>query len=230
MHPVCAAGEANEIAVTDHATREDEALAAFQAGEKRNAQNIWATLADEGDVSAAWTLGYLHYTGEISDNGLPDYEKAAGFFSQAAAAGHCLACNALGKLLYFGAGIKEDKSAARRWLALAGEQGDDDAATSLGYLYEKGEGGEENFDVAFDWYSRSAEYGNAEGQYRLALAYLAGRGIPHNGVIGLFWLIKSAEQGHPSAREKRDELLPYIDNDIARRVFELTLERSSALH
>ena len=43
-------------------------------------------------------------------------------------------------------------------------------------------------------------------------------------------LVLASEQGHPSAREKRDELLPYIDDDIARRVFELTLERSSALH
>lgn len=216
--------------MSDHATREDEALAAFQAGEKRNAQNIWSTLADEGNVSAAWTLGYLHYTGDISDNGLPDFEKAAGFFSQAAAAGHCLARNALGKLLYFGVGIKEDKSAARRWLALAGEQGDDDAATSLGYLYEKGEGGAENFDVAFDWYSRSAECGNPEAQYRLALAYLAGRGTPQIVTTALYWLIKASSQGHPSAGAKRDLLLPYVHDDIVRRVYELTLQRSKALH
>ena len=214
----------------DRTIRQDEALAAFQSGEKRNAVDIWSTLADEGDVSATWTLGYLHYTGEFSDNGLPDFEKAVGFFSQAAATGHCLACNALGKLLYFGAGIKKDESAARRWFKLAAGQGDDDAATSLAYLCEKGEGGGEDFDASFEWYSRAAEHGNAEAQYRLGLANLTGRGTPQSAVQGLYWLIKSAEQGHPSARESRDKLLPYIDDDIALRVYELTLERSTALH
>lgn len=214
----------------DHATRHDEARAAFQSGEKGNAVDTWSTLADEGDVSAAWTLGYLHYTGEFSDNGLPDFEKAAGFFSQAAATGHCLACNALGKLLYFGAGIKKDESAARRWFELAAGQGDDAAATSLAYLCEKGEGGGEDLDASFEWYSRAAEHGNAEAQYRLGLAYLAGRGVQQNAVLALFWLAKAGDQGYAPARHKRDQLLPYIDDDIARRVYELTLERSSALH
>ena len=214
----------------DRTIRQDEALAAFQSGEKRNAVDIWSTLANEGDVEAAWMLGALHYTGEISDNGLPDFEKAVGFLSQAALTGHCLACNALGNLLYFGAGIKKDESAARRWFKLAAEQGDDNAEASLGYLYEKGEGGEENFEGAVSLYSRAAQHGNAEAQYRLGLAYLAGRGAQQNAVLALFWLAKAGDQGHASARHKRDQLLPFIGDDIARRVFELTLERFPTLH
>ena len=216
--------------MTNHTTKLEEAYAAFESGEKGNAEDIWSTLADEGDVSATWTLGYLHYTGEFSDNGLPDFEKAVSFFSQAAATGHCLACNALGKLLYFGAGIKKDESAARRWFESAASHGDDDAATSLGFLYETGSGGEEDLEASYSWYTRAAEHGNAEAQYRLGLANLAGRGAPQNSVLGLFWFIKAGEQGHTSALDKRNELSPYIDDDIARRVFELTLERSSALH
>ena len=44
--------------MTPPMTRFDEAYAAFQSDEKETAINIWSTLADEGDVSAAWTLGY----------------------------------------------------------------------------------------------------------------------------------------------------------------------------
>ena len=214
----------------NHTKRLEEALAAFQSGEKSNAVDIWSALADEGNAEAAWSLGYLHYTGEINDDGLPDFEKAASFFSQAAVKGHCLACNALGNLLYFGVGIEKDKSAARRWFESAASHGDDDAATSLGFLYETGSGGEENLEASIRWYTHAAEHGNVEAQYRLGLANLTGRGTPQNAVQGFYWLVKASEQGHLSARISRDELLPFIDDDIAKRVAELTLEKSAVLH
>lgn len=216
--------------MTEPTTRFEEAYAALQLGEKKNAINIWSTLSDEGDVTAAWILGAVHFNGWITEDENPDYEKAALYLRQAAERGHCEARNLLAHLLFFGWGIEKDEAEARRWYELAAEQGDDNAQCDLAYLYETGDGGETDLDKSVKWLSRSADHGNAEAQYRLGLANLTGQGTEQNAVMGFFWLVKSSAQGHPSARAHRDELLPFIEPDIARRVFELTLERSSALN
>lgn len=216
--------------MTEPTTRFDEAYAAFLSGEKSNAVDIWGALADEGNASAAWILGAVHLNGLISDDGTPDFKTAACFFRQAAERGHCSAQSTLGHLLLFGYGIEKDEAEARSWFRLAAEKGDDEAQCGLAYIYDTGSGGAEDFDASFTLYSHAAEHGNPEAQYRLGLAHLAGRGTPQNAVQGLFWLVRATELGHATARVQRDELLPYIDDDIAKRVFELTLERSPALH
>lgn len=217
--------------MTAPTTRFDEAYSAFLSGEKKNALDIWSALAKEGDMTAAWILGAVHLNGLISDDGNADFKTAAVFFRQAAERGHTSAQSTLGHLLLFGYGVAKDEAEARSWFQLGAGQGDDEAQCGLAYIYDTGSGRAEDFDASFTLYSQAAEHGNPEAQYRLGLAHLAGRGTPQNAVQGLFWLVKATELGHATAREKRDELLPYIDNDIAKRVVELTLERSSsALH
>ncbi len=67
---------------------------------------------------------------------------------------------------------------------------------------------------------------NEDGDDILGLVLASGFEIP-----GLDWHdIYSHWLVHESAREKRDELLPYIADDIAMRVIELSSAFTPALH
>lgn len=217
--------------MSDHAIRHDEAIVAFQSGEQAVALDIWEDLSKQGNRTAAWILGLVHFNGLVTDDESPDYKTAAVFFRQAAEQGHCLAQTALGYLLYSGQGVEKDESKARYWFMLGADQDDDNAQCGLGYLYETGSGGDQDYDAAVGWYSQAAKHGNIEAMFRLGLASLTGRGVSQSACEALYWLVRAGALGHQTAKDKCNELLPFIDAKIARRVFDLTLEKSpAALH
>ena len=89
----------------------------------------------------------------------------AGFYLQAAAAGHGPAAFRLGQLYLEGqAGLPQDEARAALWLTVAAENHEEDAALALGRLYY-----EKNPDTARKWLEKT---GSPEGSYLLGNLYI----------------------------------------------------------
>ncbi|MGD9905272.1 MAG: tetratricopeptide repeat protein [Vicinamibacterales bacterium] len=114
--------------------------------------------AKAGTVEAVFLMGTAY------DEGLgvgEDAAVAAGWFAQAAAAGHTLAEHNLGNAYAAGRGVAADPARAVQWWLKAAAKGDAVPQLRLGEAYEAGRGVERNLDEARRWYGESATRGNA---------------------------------------------------------------------
>ena len=92
----------------------------------------WRPLADQGNASAQYKLGYLYVWGDKHD-----FSKAAGWYRLAAEQGFVKAQSELGLWYDKGYGVKRDYSEAIKWYRLAADQGDERSQTNLDILEDK---------------------------------------------------------------------------------------------
>ena len=93
-----------------------DGLLAYHRGDHAAAMGIWRPLAERGDSSAQYMVGYLYARGEgvVTNSG-----KAASWYRKAADQGDPDAQLNLGLLYVNGQGVKKSYVSAYKWFALA---------------------------------------------------------------------------------------------------------------
>jgi len=125
-----------------------------------------------------------------------NYASALERYKQAAALGSSVGQRKLGKMYYYGRGVKKNCEKALYWLEKAAEKGDAPAENLLGNLYYFGYGVEEDLEKAASLYSRAAVKGNASAQYNLGFMYENGYGLQKNSAAAFRWYRASALNGN----------------------------------
>jgi len=138
------------------------AVAAYEAGDYEAALSLFEPLAEQGDTSAQYVLGIIHYNGP---GVLPDYELAAKWFRLAAESGFAEAQFSLGMMIFSG-DISQDSNEALNWLGRAAEQGHAGAQFWLSVIYSQSD-----LVQSYKWMYLAAaqEYPEADSE----LAYLS---------------------------------------------------------
>ena len=63
----------------------------------------------------------------------------------------------LGRMYYFGEGVKQDYAKALEWFQKAAEQGYATAQNNLGSMYYNGQGVKVNYAKAAEWFQKAAQ-------------------------------------------------------------------------
>lgn len=161
--------------------------------------------AMEGDAYATYALGRA--MSESAPPASADPTRAADLFRQAAEKGHTLAALRYGMALAEGSGVKQDLSAAQRWLIQAQRSGVPEAALALGDMAVRTPAtrdkvaNEKILQSAIAWYQAAANAGVPSAQFKLANAYLAGSGVPRDPVQAQLWYSRAAQQGLTGAQQ-----------------------------
>ena len=114
---VCAAGPAV-------AGPFEDGVAAHGKGDYATAMRLWRPLAEQGDASAQYNLGFMY---DNSQGVTQDYATAMSWYRKAADQGFADAQNNLGFMYANGQGVPQDYVQAHMWWNLAAAKGDADA-------------------------------------------------------------------------------------------------------
>ena len=89
----------------------------------------------------------------------PDRKKSAALLRQAANASIPPAMADYGLIVYQGAGVEQDSTAAAKWFERAAKAGDSEGQFLYAFTLAKGDGIEKSFEDAYFWLLRSGESG-----------------------------------------------------------------------
>jgi TPR repeat protein len=148
----------------------DDALYAYQRGDYETTYQLIRPLAESGDPTAQYFLGFLHHEGK----GVPkNYSKAAKWYRMAAEQGFAQAQANLGIMYLKSTEVPQDYSEAAKWLRKAADQGHPTAQYELGLMYTKGAGVPQDYVRAHMWFNLAAsQYPTSETDNRLDAARL----------------------------------------------------------
>ena len=161
---------------------------------KESYEERMTRLADEGDVDACLTLGYMYLYGEGGMQS--DSEKAFKYYSMAADKGDKIAMNNLGSLYYSGIGTKKDVRQAIKLFDDAAKLGNNEAAVNLAFIYLTS-GATDNPTVksaVVKLFNQAANGDNITAQYMMGMIYYNGFGITKNDDKAFQMLRKAASQ------------------------------------
>ena len=152
------------------------------------------SLAEEGDVDACLTLGFMYLYGE---NGVEqDEEKAFKYYSIAAEKEDKIALNNLGSLYFSGIGVKKDVAKAAELFEKAAKLGNNEAAVNLAFVYltslPKQDAAVRSNIVRL--FNQAAKGNNITAQYMMGMIYYYGYGISKNDEKSFLLLKKAATQ------------------------------------
>ncbi len=99
-------------------------------------------------------------------------------------------------------GVKADPAEARKWYALAAEQGHQEAILHLGQLLMFGQGGDADPEAGARWFRKGAEMGNPESQWSLGQCYLQGKGVAVD-TVQAYGLFSAAAEGAENPQMKK---------------------------
>lgn len=174
----------------------EDGKAALELKDYPKASELLSPLAQGGDSTAQYYLGYL------SEFGLGrkiDKVEAFHWYEKSAAQGYDYSQSKLGVLYELGEGVKKDLSKAAVWYSKAAEQGNVSAQGNLGRLYEIGKGVPKSIANAVIWYKKAADQGDSATQSNLGNLYSIGKGVPQDFEQARVWYTKSAMQGNTTA-------------------------------
>ena len=105
--------------------------AAAQSGDYATALKEWTPLAEQGDASAQYGLGFMYRNGR---GVIQDYKTAVKWYTLAAEQGWANAQLQLGVSFILGEGVIEDKVYAHMWANIARSNGNENASKVLDLL------------------------------------------------------------------------------------------------
>jgi uncharacterized protein len=130
--------------------------AAYDAGDFATALREWLPLAEQGNASAQYNLGFMYDLGE----GVPqDYAESMNWYRMAAAQGDAIAQNNLGLMYDLGNGVPQDGAEAVKWYRMAAVQSYAIAQYNLGNIYDLGDGVPRDYITAHMWYDIASSNG-----------------------------------------------------------------------
>ncbi len=136
-------------------------LDAANRGDYATALKEWRPLAEQGDASAQYNLGFMYATGK----GVPqDDNEAVRWYRLAAGQGDASAQLNLGFRYAMGLGVPQDDTEAARWLRRDAEQGNASAQNNLGVMYAKGEGVPQDYVRAHMWANLATAQGDEDAR------------------------------------------------------------------
>jgi TPR repeat protein len=121
------------------------------------ASQEWRPLAEQGNATAQYNLGFMYNNGE----GVPqDDAEAVKWYRLAAEQGNAGAQKNLGVMYQIGKGVPQDDAEAVKWYRLAAEQGDADAQYKLGVMYTNSRGVLQSNAMAHMWFNIASANGH----------------------------------------------------------------------
>jgi len=174
-----------------------DAYKAAQSGNYSKAIQLWQPLAEQGQSSAQYALGWLYESGQGTAQ---SYSKAAYWYRKAAEQGDLAAQYVLATMYEKGVGVKLDIKQAVQWYLKAANKGDAIAQFKLGTYFHSGEGIAKNERESFFWFNKAAHQGHITSQINLGKIYQEGRGVPQDYALAIQWYELAAEQGDALAQ------------------------------
>ncbi len=154
-------------------------------------------LAEESDVDACLTLGYMYLYGE---NGVERNEKKAfHYYSMAASQEDKIAVNNLGSLYYSGIGTERNINKAVEMFDKAARLGNGEAAINLAFIYLTATSGNVSNTRIVELLQQATESGNITAQYMMGYAYYRGFVVAKD-YRKAFELIKQAAVSYDEAQ------------------------------
>ena len=130
----------------------------------------------------------------------------------------------LGKLYYYGFGVKRNYKEATKWFRAAAIQGHASSQFLLGEACEKGKGMRRDLKQAVKWYERAAFQKNDLAIHNLSFLYAHGLGVRKN-LIKAYALNKLiAAQGWEMVKSLKAELETNMDQEQKERAQILSIE------
>ena len=170
---------------------------AAQSGDYKRAIQIWKPLAEESNVAAQYTLGWLYESGQgVKQNN----QQAAYWYTKAAKQGDVAAQYVLATMYNKGKGLPVDHSQAVYWFTKAANQGDAIAQFKLGVHFQKGLDVKASPQQSLIWFTKAARQGHLNAQINLGKIYQSGKGIKQDYKQAIFWYEKAATQGNALAQ------------------------------
>lgn len=136
--------------------------------------------AEEGNIDAQLSLGYMYLYGDSDAGVTSDYEQAFKYYAMAAAQGDNVAINNLGSLYYSGVGTKKNPYKAAILFTQASGLGNIEAAVNLAFLYLSGSGVQQDNAKAMNYFAKAANQGNLTAQFMMGYAYYKGFIVPQD--------------------------------------------------
>lgn len=152
---------------------------------------IWLTKSAEGgNYLAANTLAKMYKEGigteENIDNAIQWYENAA--------KNNAYSSYSLGRIYFYGNGVRIDYREAEKHLLRAAENELNCAEFLLGKIYSSDDKNMRNTSKAAFWFEKAAEHGNADAAYRLSVVYSEETDIDiFDRKKSQYWLSKAIE-------------------------------------
>lgn len=156
--------------------------------------------AEEGNVDAQLSLGYMYLYGDAEAGVTPDYKRAFDYYSMAAAQGDNVAINNLGSLYYNGVGTKKNPYKAATLFTKATDLGNVEAAVNLAFLYLSGSGVAQDNIKAMNYFAKSSSKGNLTAQYMMGYAYYRGFVVPQDYKKAFEMMREPAKAGYDDAQ------------------------------
>ncbi len=135
----------------------EKGAAAAIRGDYATALEEWEPLAEQGDASAQFNLGWMYRYGQ---GVIQDYKAATKWYKRAAEQGHVEAQVNLGSMYKSGRGVTQDYQAALKWYKRAASQGSFVAQYKLGNMYAQGNGVTQDYINAYRWWNIAASQGH----------------------------------------------------------------------
>lgn len=151
--------------VAEKASRFDQGVAAYDAGDFAGAYRIWSELAKEDDLAAMRNTAQLFRQGKGVEK---DPKKAFDLYLEAAEKGLVTAMANVGDMYLAGEGVEKNPEAAAAWYARAASAGLSLAQVKLADMYENGTGVPRDPARARALIERAARNGYGPAQTKLA--------------------------------------------------------------
>ena len=164
----------------DNTTQFEQAMAAYNAGNYKQAFYLLQPLAQQGDAMAQNNLGAMYNNGQ---GVVQSYQQAMAWFQKAANHGDAAGQHNLGEMYEKGQGIAQNYQQALAWYQKAANQGVAGAQYNLGFIYATGQGLAQDFQQAKAWWQKvlvqpdTEENTQAKTNARIALQTLKEIGI-----------------------------------------------------
>lgn len=156
--------------------------------------------AEEGNIDAQVSLGYMYLYGDSQNNIGQDYKKSFKYYSMAAAQGDSIAINNLGSLYYSGIGTKKNMTKAAELFAQAADKGNEESALNLAFLYLSGNGIPRDNRKAMDYFVQAGQQGNLTAKFMLGYAYYRGFIVPQDYKRAFALMKDAAKAGYDDAQ------------------------------
>jgi TPR repeat protein len=163
----------------------DDGVAAFKAGNYRQALALWQPLAKAGDADAQYNIGLLYMKGlGVAKNS----RTARQLFTAAAEQGQPDAQYNLGLMYFQGNTVFRSNKDAFTWWSRAAAQNHAPAQYNLGIMYAFGIWTEKDSKKALELWQASADQGNRDAIAALVRAYENGEfGVAADPEKARYW-------------------------------------------
>lgn len=153
-----------------------------------------------GSATAAYRIGCMYDTGEMSADAAPDYPQALAWYEKAAEGDEIYAVEYAGRYRLLGVNGEPDTAKAKYWYEKGVALGSTYCMVELALMYVEANGVEENLPEAFRLIRQAAEPGYAHADYLLGRCYKYAIGTEENPDEAFAAFTRAALQEHAKAR------------------------------